>query len=133
GNGSPGNYTYSGSDNADSVAWYNLTVQAEMTGSQATQPVGSKQPNTLGLFDMSGNVSEWVWDCFASYKDSYYSTASALTNPRGPASGTERIRRGGAWSNAVGNVRSVVRNSQSPGEATWVNGFRVVRGPGVIW
>jgi len=133
GNGSPGNYTYSGSNNPDSVAWYNITVQAEMTGNQATQPVGSKQPNALGLYDMSGNVSEWVWDLFASYKDSYYSTAPALTNPRGPASGTERVRRGGAWSNVAGNVRSVVRNSQAPGEATWVNGFRVVRGPGTIW
>ena len=133
GNGSPENYTYSGSNNPDSVAWYNLTVQAEMTGSQATQPVGSKQPNALGIYDMSGNASEWVWDWFASYKDSYYSTAPALTNPRGPASGTERIRRGGAWSNAAGNVRSVVRTSQNPGDATWVNGFRVVRGPSTIW
>ena len=133
GNGSPGDYTYSGSNNADTVAWYNLTVQAEMSGNQATQPAGSKQPNALGIYDMSGNVSEWCWDWFASYKDSYFTTSAAGSNPIGPASGTERVRRGGAWSNAVGNVRSVVRNSQAPGDATWVNGFRVVRGPGTIW
>jgi len=133
GNGSPGDYTYSGSNNADTVAWYNLTVQAEMSGNQATQLAGSKQPNALGIYDMSGNVSEWCWDWFASYKDSYFTTSAAGSNPIGPASGTERVRRGGAWSNAVGNVRSVVRNSQAPGDATWVNGFRVVRGPGTIW
>ena len=82
---------------------------------------------------MSGNITEWVWDWFASYKDSYYSSDQAGNNPKGPDSGTERIRRGGGWSNAVGNVRSVVRNSQAPGDATWVNGFRVVRGPSKIW
>ncbi|MCL2245411.1 MAG: SUMF1/EgtB/PvdO family nonheme iron enzyme [Treponema sp.] len=133
GNGSPGDFTYSGSNNADTVAWYNLTVQAQVSGNQATQPAGSKQPNALGIYDMSGNVSEWCWDWFASYKDSYYSTSAAGSNPIGPPSGTERVRRGGGWSNAVGNVRSVVRNSNTPDSANWVVGFRVVRGPGTIW
>jgi len=144
GNNSPGNYTYSGSNDANFVAWYNETVKGRPSGDQSTQTVGTKAPNALGIYDMSGNISEWVWDWFESYKSVYYfidyystkpvnPTAASILNPRGPTTGTERVRRGGGWSNAISNVRSVVRNSQAPGEATWVNGFRVVRGPGKIW
>ena len=143
GNNSPGNYTYSGSDTADLVAWYNESIKLGADAG-STQTVGTKQPNALGIYDMSGNITEWVWDWFDSYKSSYYFTDSSISkpvnptavsiiNPRGPASGTERVRRGGGWSNAVGNVRNVVRNSQVPGDATWVNGFRVVRGASLIW
>jgi formylglycine-generating enzyme required for sulfatase activity len=134
GSNTPGNFTYSGSNDATIVAWYNDTIK---TGADAgsTQTVGTKQPNALGIYDMSGNITEWVWDWFDSYKNSYYSTPAGLNNPTGPASSPDgtRVRRGGGWSNAISNVRSVVRNSQSPGEATWVNGFRVVRGSLQIW
>ena len=134
GNNSPGNFMYSGSNNADNVAWYNVTVQKQPSGSQSTQTVGRLAANALGIYDMIGNVSEWVWDWFGSYKDSYYSSAAADTNPKGPDTGTERVRRGGGWSNAVGNVRNVVRNSETPSTANWVIGFRVVRGPSeIIW
>jgi len=125
-----GNYVYAGSNNANDVAWFNTTVATQDAG--ATQMVGRLAPNALGIFDMSGNVSEWVWDSFASYKDSYYSTPAASLNPRGP-SGDERVRRGGGWSNAVSNVRCVVRNSDTPKTAHWVVGFRVARGPSNIW
>jgi len=134
GHSSPGNFIYAGSNNAAAVAWYNETVKSEPAGLQATQTVGRKQANALGIHDMSGNVSEWVWDWFISYKDYIASAPADLNNnPRGPATGTERVRRGGGWSNAASNVRSVVRNSDTPGTATWVNGFRVVRGPLGIW
>jgi formylglycine-generating enzyme required for sulfatase activity len=135
GNGTPGNFIYSGSNNPEAVAWYNVTVGREPEGMRATQMVGRLAPNALGIFDMSGNVSEWVWDWFASYTAiiSGHSSSDAYNNPRGPLSGTERVRRGGGWSNAAGNVRSVVRMSDTPGTATWVNGFRVARGPSVIW
>jgi len=129
---SPSTHPYSGSDDPTRVAWYNETIKSGADAG-STQTVGKKDPNALGINDMSGNITEWVWDWFASYKDSYYSSDQAGNNPKGPDSGTERIRRGGGWSNAVGNVRSVVRNSQAPGDATWVNGFRVVRGPSKIW
>ena len=127
GHGSPGNFTYAGSNNADAVAWFNTN------SSGTTQPVRGKQPNALGLFDMSGNVSEWTWDALAAYRD----LAGQLENPRiggpPPAAGAEaRIRRGGAWSNAVGNVRNVVRNSDTPDTAHWAIGLRVVRGPSRI-
>ena len=56
GNGSPGDYTYSGSDNVDSVGWY------KDNSGDKTHEVGKKAPNDLGLYDMSGNVEEWCWD-----------------------------------------------------------------------
>jgi uncharacterized repeat protein (TIGR02543 family) len=137
GHNSPGNFTYAGSNNAEDVAWFNTTVATQPAG--GTQTVGRLRPNALGIFDMSGNVSEWVWDVFASYNTSYFRTASASDNPMGPPNAQayhnplQRVRRGGAWSNAAGNVRSVVRNSDTPNTVTWVNGFRVVRGVSVIW
>jgi len=125
GNDSLGNFSYSGSNDANSVAWFNTN------SSGRTQPVSGKNFNALGLYDMSGNVSEWCWDWQGTYKN----RLNPDTNPKGPVpdTGTERIRRGGAWSNTEANVRSVVRNSDVPGTATWVIGFRVVRGPSDIW
>jgi len=130
GNGSPGNFTYAGSNNPDAVAWYNVTVGKQPTG--GTQTVGKLAPNALGIYDMSGNISEWCWDWFDSYKNTN-PAGNPLNNPTGPTTGAERVRRGGAWNNAAGNVRSVVRNSDTPGTATWVNGFRVARNPSAIW
>jgi formylglycine-generating enzyme required for sulfatase activity len=139
GHGSPNNYMYSGSNNADVVAWYNATVTTQIV--KATQPVGTKAPNALGIFDMSGNVSEWCWDWFVPYNNSIIS--SEVINPKGPqeplsyisavSDPRQRVRRGGAWNNAVGNVRSAMRNSEPPANANWVVGFRVVRGPSEIW
>jgi len=143
GNNAMGPYLpYSGNDNPVVVAWFNESVKLRPAGSQSTQPVGLRtaggqtvgQANELGIYHMSGNVSEWVWDRFISYKDYIaLNPANLNNNPTGPEFGTERVRRGGAWSNAAGNVRSVVRNSDTPDTATWVNGFRVVRGPSDIY
>ena len=133
GHGSPNNFMYAGSNSAEAVAWFNETVKTMLVG--ATQEVGTKAPNALGIFDMSGNVSEWCWDWFDSYKNiiGAHLSVEAYNNPHGPNSGTERTRRGGAWNNAAGNVRSVVRNSADPANANWVIGFRVVRGPSGVW
>ena len=129
GNGSPGNYIYSGSDNVDAVAWYNGNSGG------MTHPVATRQANNLGIYDMSGNVYEWCWDW---YSDSY--NAALLQNtggtnpnvvsrdPTGPDSGTERVRRGGVYSNVAANVRSVARQKFPPDNHTWVMGIRVVRG-----
>jgi formylglycine-generating enzyme required for sulfatase activity len=117
GSGSPGNFIYSGSNNVDDVAWYNLN-----SGSQ-THPVGTLRANQLGIYDMNGNVSEWCWDWFGAY------SAGAEFNPTGISFGTQRVRRGGAWNNNNTNVRNVIRNSNTPDTATYVIGFRVVRLP----
>ena len=131
GHDSPGNFSHAGSNSAVDVAWFNTN-----SGSQ-TRPVGSKSPNALGIFDMNGNVYEWCWDWFDSYKNiiGAHPGVEANYNPRGPGSGTERVRRGGSWNNAVGNVRNVVRNSATPDSANWVIGFRLARSadPNAIW
>ncbi|MBU1877381.1 MAG: SUMF1/EgtB/PvdO family nonheme iron enzyme, partial [Chloroflexi bacterium] len=77
-------FEYAGSDDVDRVAWYNGNSAAQI------QPVGQKQPNELGLYDMSGNAWEWCGDW---YSDTYYASSPA-SDPRGPLSGTERVRRG---------------------------------------
>ena len=124
GNGMGPYTTYSGSNDANLVAWFNTN------SSGRTHPVNEKQPNSLGIYDMSGNVSEWCWDALEAYKN----LTTTLLNPRLDSSvSTQRIRRGGAWSNTMANVRTVVRNSDTPDTAHWAIGFRVVRGPSVTW
>ncbi|MBP5569895.1 MAG: SUMF1/EgtB/PvdO family nonheme iron enzyme [Prevotella sp.] len=86
GNKSKG-YQYSGSNNIDAVAWYGGN-----SGSK-THEVATKQPNELGIYDMSGNVWEWCQD---RYKSKYYSS-SPSNNPPGSSSGSFRVIRGGSW------------------------------------
>lgn len=116
-------YTYAGSDNPDQVAWY------EDNSGNLIHPVGQKQPNELGLYDMCGNLFEWVWDW---YGDGYYAV-SPLEDPRGPpmpasttVRGPERVRRSGSWREDAINVRVT---SRSFDYASYVgdNGFRVAR------
>lgn len=111
-------YTYSGSNDLDSVAWYN-----DNWGEfhYSTHTVGGKLANELGLFDMSGNVAEWVWDIYAWYPN------GAQTNPTGPSEGYERIRRGGAWH--LDSIYSEVSQRLGSDATAAFNGlgFRVAR------
>ena len=77
-------YIYSGSNTLDEVGWYDDNSDLK------TQPVGMKPSNELGLYDMSGNVDEWVNDLFGSYTD------GSLNNPTGPESGLSHVVRGGS-------------------------------------
>jgi len=95
-------------------AWYNAN-----SGSQ-THPVGQKQPNGLGLYDMSGNVWEWCQDWYGSY------SASAQRDPQGPSSGSIRVSRGGSWGNDPRDVRSASRRRWNPGRRYDNLGFRLV-------
>ncbi|MCL2138461.1 MAG: hypothetical protein FWH41_02900, partial [Treponema sp.] len=70
------------------------------------------------------------WDWFGS---GYYSESDNTVDPTGPLWGTDRVRRGGSWNNAVANVRNVIRSSFPPTNETWVMGFRVTRGPSEIY
>ena len=93
GNKSQG-YTYSGSNTLDDVAWY------KDNSSSKTHPVAQKQPNELGVYDMSGNVWEWTSD---KYSDNY---SSARTS-------SSRVDRGGGWGGSAANSRVAFRASHS--------------------
>jgi formylglycine-generating enzyme required for sulfatase activity len=86
-----------------------------------TQPVGSYAPNGFGLYDMHGNVSEWVSDW---YSDSY--TSAAQTDPRGPDTGRDRIRRGGSWYDPAVRCRSAFRMRMAPDRIDRIIGLRLV-------
>ncbi|MCA2964360.1 MAG: SUMF1/EgtB/PvdO family nonheme iron enzyme, partial [Acidobacteriaceae bacterium] len=98
----------------DDVAWY-----AKNSGGE-TKPVGGKQPNAWGLYDMLGNVWEWTAD---RYDESYYKNSPAM-DPPGPASGEYRVLRGGSWLGIPAGVRVSGRNRSVPASRSDNLGFR---------
>ncbi len=87
----------------------------------ATHPVGLKKPNPWGLYDIHGNVFEWVQDWHGGY------SGGKLTDPTGPVSGSLRVSRGGRWSSIAGICRSAFRYRSTPGLRLNNLGFRVLR------
>lgn len=81
-------YKYSGSSNSNNTAWHSANSGGK------THPVGTKSPNELGIYDMSGNVYEWCSDWFGNYSN------EATTNPTGSKNGFYRVNRGGSWFNS---------------------------------
>lgn len=109
------NTRYAGSNRIEEVAWYSGTSKSTI------HPCGKKNSNALGLFDMSGNMSEW---CADWYNSSY--SADDVNNPQGPVSGDFRILRGGNWDCKAQYCRVACRQYDKPQNRSYCNGFRVV-------
>mgnify|MGYP001565862054 FL=1 len=109
------NEKYAGGNDIDSIAWYSSN-----SGSK-THPVGQKQPNGLGIYDMSGNVWEWVQDW---YDENYYKN-SPKDNPKGANGSAYRILRGGSWFSIPLNLRTAKRSRLEPADRISDNGFRL--------
>jgi formylglycine-generating enzyme required for sulfatase activity len=112
-----GGYKYSGSNTLDSVAWY------RNNSDNKTHEVGTKAPNELGIYDMSGNVWEWTGDWYGDYG------SDAQTNPIGPSTGSYRVFRGGGWSYVARNCRVSIRYYYYPGDRGYGLGFRLAVSP----
>ncbi len=110
-------FQYPGSNNPSDVAWYNSN-----SGSQ-THNVCVLQTNGYGLCDMSGNVSEWVWDIAGLY------SGASLVDPRGASSGCCRVLRGAGYNRPVDHMRVSKRGNTSGSNIASYRGFRLCRNP----
>ncbi|MBO7143811.1 MAG: SUMF1/EgtB/PvdO family nonheme iron enzyme [Salinivirgaceae bacterium] len=106
-------YKYSGSNVLDDVAWHRVNARGRL------QFVGTKQPNELGIYDMSGNVLEWCNDYYGKYK------SASQASPKGPDSGVRRVLRGGAVRWESSGCRVSARYGERAGERDEHFGFRL--------
>lgn len=108
-----GGEAYSGTGDLDEMGWYGENIYG------ITHPVGEKKPNDWGFYDMHGHVMEWCADWYGSYP------TKAVTDPEGPASGSNRVRRGGSCTYYASCCRSACRNYNNPSDGSEKDGFRL--------
>lgn len=121
-----GHYPYEIEDNYFSQG--NLTTKPGEYR-QTTVPVGSFSPNPWGLYNMHGNVGEWVWDYYGAYNSANESAVGAeeQTDPTGAETGTLRVYRGGGWNDFAKNMRSAYRAALAGDKGSFNIGIRLVR------
>jgi formylglycine-generating enzyme required for sulfatase activity len=110
-------YQYSGGNSISLVSWYGLN------SGNRTHPVGKKNANELGIFDMSGNVMEWCEDWY----DPAYYKKSPYENPTGPNSGKLKVIRGGSWVFREHYSSTTYRSCMTPDYRSNFFGFRLVK------
>lgn len=108
------NFMYTGTNVLDGVGWYSIN------SNKSTQQVGLLSANSLGIFDLCGNVWEWCWDLFGEY-------TPVTDNPKGAVSGESRVRRGGSWMNNAEMCTVISRSSALPNKKFPINGLRVCK------
>ena len=112
------NYVYSGGNDLEAIAWYGKNSK------KAPHPYGTKIPNEIGLYDMSGNVFEWCWDNY----DPFFYKIDTKIDPKGPERGDKKCIRGGSWDSS--NLNYLKPDHQLNWVANNSNaffGFRVAR------
>jgi formylglycine-generating enzyme required for sulfatase activity len=119
-----GSHKYCGSDDRDAVAWYGAYASPVGTSAKTTNPVGTREANAFGLYDMSGNVWEWVQDY---YHDSYSGAPSDGSAWESGGAQKFRVLRGGSWFDDPAVLRSASRFWVIPGFRYNFIGFRLAR------
>ncbi|WP_294429453.1 SUMF1/EgtB/PvdO family nonheme iron enzyme [uncultured Treponema sp.] len=107
-------FSFAGNSDIDKVAWYGENSNIN------SHTVGTKAPNSLGLFDMCGNVTEWCWDYF----ENDFPTKSQL-NPHGPQIGNMHVKRGGSWLDDAPQCTVFYRSASAPAGKSSSLGFRI--------
>jgi formylglycine-generating enzyme required for sulfatase activity len=107
-------------------AWFDKNSgKSWFFGGGTTHPVGQKEPNPWGLYDIYGNVWEWVQDRYGGYP-----TDQEIIDPQGSVEGSYRVYRGGSWRSSAGSCRSASRVSNLPDHRDYNLGFRQALSPG---